>query len=224
MEVCMEKSVSNNETKAIMKLFVISDGKEMTGEVTGNRIALVVDGIGIEGVIDKRTANEIGVRIEKPYCGVSKSSGSIQLMLTKFINYLGNSGNKKAMSMLYDLYRFCSWVETRKTELASALDRYDLKIEYETFFEPTRQIKQERINELFGLILDIRKKLKAGEIDNIAYQRQIKPIRKELKLLGRDTEIDTGIIFRECFWGFGNTPMKAVSKDTVISYLRTVIT
>ncbi len=219
----MEPGLTNNEANAIKKLFVISVGKEINAEIEDNRIKLMIDGITIEGVITLRRANEISVSIEKPYKGVVKSSGSIPLIATKFFNYRGDSGTKKAMALLYAIYRFCAWAENRIDELENALNRYELRIEYETFFEPTRQLNMERIVALLDKKQILRKRLKTGEIDNLDYQRQVKTINIEMKSICTEIEIDTNEIFHECFWGYRNTPLELVDKGRAVAYLRSVI-
>lgn len=94
-----------------------------------------------------------------------------------------------------------------------------MRIEYETFSNPIRQAKMERINELEHLILNIKKRLKSDEIDNLTYQRQIRPIRKELKRIGRDIEIDSDKIFEDCFGEFKKTPLGLVRQISVVEYL-----
>ncbi|MDP3012900.1 MAG: hypothetical protein Q8M92_01570 [Candidatus Subteraquimicrobiales bacterium] len=215
----METGLNCYDKNVTKKLFILADSKEVYGEIMGDRIRLLVDEVHIEGIITSRKTNEICISITKPFDGLTECSNSIPLLLSRFLNYSGDKGNKKAMLMLYDIYKFCSYVEANLTEIATAFDRYNLKIDYETFFEPSRQQKQERIHELLNNVLAIRKKLKTGEIDNLIYQRQIKPINNELKTLGKETEIDTDRVFHECFWGYRNTPLELVSKENVVMYL-----
>lgn len=100
------------------------------------------------------------------------------------------------------------------------MGKYDLRIEYETFVEPVRQLKKERIIELGEFVLNLRKDFKLGKIDNLTYQRQVRPINKELKKLGKDIEIDTDKIFVDCFVDFKNTPLGLISQISVVEYLR----
>jgi len=172
--------------------------------IEGDQIDIMVEGISVEGRITLRDRINIAVEIINPFSGISEQSGCIPLLGLQVHNFLGKAGEERAASLLCTLYRFCRFVDEHKERLLAALYDYKYKVAYAKHFSPeARELAQRRTTTLENL-LAIRKELKEGRIDNIQYQRRIRPLNKDMKLLSKEKEIDLDAIFDKCFNSFWN--------------------
>lgn len=191
--------------------------------IEGDQIEIMVEGISVVGRITLRDRRNIAVEIINPFSGISEQSGCIPLLGWQVHNFLGKAGDERAASLLCALYRFCRFVDGHKERLLAALYDYKYKVAYAKHFSPeARELAQRRTTTLENL-LAIRKELKEGKIDNIQYQRRIRPLNKVMKLLSKKKEIDLDAIFDECFNHFWNTPVWELSRETGLAYLEEII-
>jgi len=191
--------------------------------IKGDQIEIMVEGISVVGRITLRDRRNIAVEIINPFSGISEQSGCIPLLGLQVHNFLGKAGEERAASLLCTLYCFCRFVDEHKERLLEALHNYKYKVAYAKHFsQEARELAQRRTTTLENL-LAIRKELKEGKIDNIQYQRRIKPLNKVMKLLSKEKEIDLDAIFDECFNHFWNTPVWELSRETVLNYLEVII-
>jgi len=191
--------------------------------IEGDQIDIMVEGMSVIGRITLRDRRNISVEIISPFSGISEQSGCIPLLGLQVHNFLGKAGDERAASLLCALYRFCRFVDEHKERLLEALHNYKYKVAYAKHFSPeARELAQRRTTTLENL-LAIRKELKEGRIDNIQYQRRIRPLNKVMKLLSKEKEIDLDAIFDECFNHFWNTPVWELSRETVLNYLEEII-
>ncbi len=190
--------------------------------VSGDLLQITVDGVIVTGKIIQRDKRSIGVEITSPFGGISESSGSIPLLGLQFHNYEGKAGDQRAASILCDLYRFCVYVEAHQEKLLAALADYRFKRIYAKHFSSEAVELHQRINEALQKYLDLRNELKAGSIDNLEYQRRVGPLKKEIKHLGEESEVDLDALFDEGFYRFRDTAVWQLNRETVITYLETM--
>lgn len=187
--------------------------------IDAERIEIRVEGASVVGRITLRDRRNIGVEITHPYAGISEQSGCIPLLGLQVHNFLGKAGDERAAGLLCALYRFCIYVEEHRDRLLDALIDYRYKVSYAKHFSPeARELDQRRTSALEDLMA-IRKELKAGSLDNIEYQRRIRPLSRAMKQLTEEMDVDLDTIFEECFRYFLDPALWELSRETVISYL-----
>ncbi len=187
--------------------------------ITEDILQITVDDVIVTGKIIQRDRRSIGVEIASPFNGVSESSGSIPLLGMQFHNYESKAGDQRAASILCDLYSFCVYAEAHGGKLLASLADYRFKRLYAKHFSAEAVELQQRINEALQKYLDLRQELKAGSIDNLEYQRRVRPLAKEIKHLGEVSEVDLDAIFDECFNRFRDTVVWELNREAVIAYL-----
>ncbi len=190
--------------------------------VTGDVLQITVDDVIVTGKIIQRDKRSISVEIISPFSGISESSGSIPLLGLQCHNYEGKAGDQRAAAILCDLYRFCLYAEAHREKLLAALADYRFKRIYAKHFSGDAVERQQRINESMQKYLDLRKELKACSIDNLEYQRSVRPLTKEIKHLGEESEVDQDSIFDECIIHFSDTAVWELNRETVINYLEKI--
>lgn len=114
------------------------------------------------------------------------------------------------------------YAEAHGEKLLAALADYRFKRLYAKHFSTEAVELHQRINEALQTYLDLRNELKAGTIDNLEYQRRVGPLKKEIKHLGDESEVDQDNIFDECFYRFRDTAVWDLNRETVITYLETM--
>jgi len=187
--------------------------------VNGDLIKITVDEVLVTGKIIQRDRRSIAVELVSPFGGISQSSGYIPLLASQFYNFAGSRGDDKAAGMLCALYRFCLYAQDHKDRLLAALADYKFKYLYAKHFSASAVAREQRKTEILQKLQHLRKELKAGIIDNLAYQRGLTPLRKELDQLDYESQIDTSTIFDECFSRFSEPALWELWQETVIAYL-----
>jgi len=197
--------------------------KEKSGytdlNVTVDVLQITVDDVSVTGKITQRDIRSIAVEIVSPFSGISESSGSIPLLGLQFHNYEGSAGDQRAAAILCDLYKFCLYAEAHREKLLAALADYRFKRLYAKHFSAEAVDRQQHVNEALQKYLDLRQELKAGSIDNLEYQRRVRPLTREIKHLGEVSEVDLDAIFDECFNRFRDTVVWELNREAVIAYL-----
>lgn len=187
--------------------------------IEGERIEIMVEGITVEGRITLRDRRNVGVEITHPCSGISEQSGCIPLLGLQVHNFLGKAGDERAAGLLCTLYRFCNYVEEHQDRLLEALNDYRYNVAYVKHFSPeARELDQLRTSALENFQA-IRNDLKSGTIDDIEYQRRIRPLSRAMKQLTEEVDIDLDAIFDECFRYFHDPVLWELSRETVIGYL-----
>ena len=187
--------------------------------IDGASITIAVEGVSVSGKIIFRDKRNIAVEITDPYSGISEQSGCIPLLALQYHNFLGKDGDEKAASLLSALYRFCVFADAHKDRLLTALQDYNFKLGYAKHFSPEARENEQRKLAALQELQALRKEFKAGNIDNIEYQRRLKPLNKTMKALAEESEIDLYDIFEESFKSFRDTPIQDLRYETVLTYL-----
>ncbi|MCB5253292.1 MAG: hypothetical protein RBR69_07585 [Candidatus Cloacimonadaceae bacterium] len=124
--------------------------RELAGEICGDIIKIKVDGVDVEGRFVLRERSEMKISIIKPYSGLLVESGHIPIVATQFMNYKEAYGEKKAMLMLQDMYRYCRYVHENREELRRNLKEYHPAIHFNPNPEPVKSLKQQEDFSKYG--------------------------------------------------------------------------
>lgn len=184
-----------------------------------NIIKLEVGEFKILGKITKRNWPEVEVEIMSPYQGLKWLSPAIPLGMRQFKDYSGSDGDLKAIEMLSDLYRFCKYVDENLPKLKQTLQEYEEAVHYAGNVEPRVVKKKELTRELRGEMSELRKDLKAGKIDSKDYPPLFTPLKRKVKDLMFETEVDTLRVFEKSFAAYEHTPIFKVDYEVVLEYL-----
>ncbi len=190
--------------------------------IEGDSIEITVDGIVVSGRIILRDRRNIAVEITSPYAGISESSGCIPLLGLQVYDFLGKTGDEKAAILLLALHRFCAFVDGHQDRMLAALADYKYKKAYLKYFSPEARERDQRKVEALQELQAIRKELKDGKIDSSEYQRRIRPLSKDMKLMTEEPELDLDAIFDECFNNIWKTPVWDLRRETVLAYLEVI--
>lgn len=190
------------------------------GTVDGNLVEIMVKGTKVSGQIIKRESQILGVSISSPYSGVCGWSGHIPMFALRYRNLKGEYGDYRAKTILSDIYEFCCFAEAHKQELTGCLKKYYKKIQYFKEKDKRRQQLYIELEELRQQRRVLRRALKAGEMDNIAYQKQVMPINAQIHKLKYETRIDYDAVFKAAFGHFWNSPVFNVHPTETIEFIQ----
>jgi hypothetical protein len=135
------------------------------------KIKVSFNGQKVEGEITHRSASDINVKITKPYQDVSRWL-HIPYFARSNKRFDSDLGDKIAKDLLESIYHLCTFLFENMGPLTA---------EYLKFKKRIKFLEARRVSEFFfkSKRLQLRKMLRSGRIDNIEYQRRLKPIRKE---------------------------------------------
>jgi hypothetical protein len=205
-------------------------------KIDGDHIEIEVDGVVVTGKILERRSGDITVTITSPNQGVTQQSGNVPIPLRQFRNYSGPHGTAKAAEILADLYKFCVYKEEHKRELLVTLTEFEQAVHHATYLDPITVSKKLRMDAIAGELLEIKQSFRSGSIDHLAYQRQIRPLKKEMENLAFETntdfeqlfwhdfkafeaEIDIREVFMQSFIAYEDTPVWKIRPENVIPHL-----
>ena len=162
-----------------------------TKEKMHKKIKKVIDGQKVEGEITHRSANDINVKITKPYQDVSRGL-HLPYFARSLISFDSDLGDKIAKDLLENIYHLC-------TSIFENMD--SLTDEYLKFKKRIKFLEAKRVSEFVfkSKRLQLRKLLRSGKIDNIEYQKRLTPIRKEFEKLELKKNLVWSRFFEEYF-------------------------
>jgi hypothetical protein len=155
------------------------------------KIQTTIDGQKVEGEITYRSASDINVKITNPYQDVSRGL-HIPYFARPYKSFDTELGDKIAKDMLKEIYHLCTFIFEK---MDSLLD------EYLKFKKRIKFLEAKRVSEYVfkSKRLQLRKKLRSSEIDNLEYQKRLAPIRKEYKKFERKKNLIWNGFFEEYF-------------------------
>jgi len=190
-----------------------------SGTVDGNLVEIVVKGTKVSGQIIKRESQILGVSISSPYSGVCGWSGHVPIFALPRRSLKGPYGDYRAKTILSNIYEFCCFAEAHKQELKVCLKKYYKKLRYLKEKDKRRQQLYIELEELRQQRRVLRRALKAGEMNNIAYQKQVMPINAQIHKLRYETRIDYSAVFKASFGHFWNSPLFNVHPTETIEFI-----
>lgn len=188
--------------------------------IIGDKISITVEGSPVEGRFIKRERRSICVEITSPYSGLSDCSGEYPLHALGIGDFLGEFGDRRAATILSELYRFIKFADEHRIELIDCAVAYEFLIAYETHIHPGVKAKQRKIAKLDEEIVRLKEKLKNGALDNIEYQKSLTPLKKQKDELNLSIIPDEHKIFDICFQSFAKTPVFELSMDVMLDYIK----
>ncbi|KAB2931313.1 MAG: hypothetical protein F9K24_13805 [Leptonema illini] len=130
------------------------------------------EGIRIEGRFVSRSRRGLTVEMIAPYRGYTASS-SISIFAAAFNDLSGEQGVTVARSELIDLFHRLKQIEQNREIYKKALNSYR---------QALQPILQEE-HRLQQQISDAKRRMKAGEISPVEYQRCVAPIKRQIMQL-----------------------------------------
>ena len=155
-------------------------------------VKILIDDIEIEGTAS-RLSGDYGVTIIKPYCNLSGEC-HIPYFARGLYTYEGDYGDASIRETLKELYTLGKFLVREMKNFKEKLKYYNgiiTKLSSEMMDEQEFKLKR----------IDLKKRLRDGEIDNKEYQKALSPLRKEYE------ELDSKIFDQR--WSFfeENFPM-----------------
>ena len=190
------------------------------GRVEGNTVKIEVNGLEICGELTYRGKQSLRLSIRSPYDGLSASSGYIPLFALPYYDMMGKEGDVRAMNILFRLYKSCIYIEEHLLELQKCLQTYDELYVYQRDEDETRKKGALLLEEVIQQKSSLKKALKAGELNNKDYQKQVKPIKKQISQFGGMAGIDTELIFVKAFHRYHGTPVFDLGRLEAIQLIK----
>jgi hypothetical protein len=155
------------------------------------KIQTTIDGQIVEGEITHRSARDISVKITHPYQDVSRGL-HIPYFARPYKSFDAEPGDEVAKDLLENIYHLCTFIFEN---MGSLLD------EYRKFKKRVKFLEAKRVSEYVfkSKRLQLRKKLRRSEIDNLEYQKRLASIRKEYKKFERKKNLIWNGFFEEHF-------------------------
>jgi len=156
-----------------------------------SKIHTKIDGQQVEGEITHRSASDISVKITHPHQDVSRGL-HIPYFARPYASFDSDYGDKTAKDLLKSIYRICTFLYKNMDSLVD---------EYLKFKKRVKFLEAKRVSEYVfkSRRIQLRKKLKSSEIDNLEYQKRLAPIRKEYKKFERKKNLIWNGFFEEHF-------------------------
>lgn len=144
--------------------------------IEGTHVTITIEGKPVEGEVTSLEEGDLWVEITSPYTGLQTST-HIPALARGHLSFAGpdgrinDHGTRRAEKLLEELYRFLLYLDENRTVLEQryaemterARSLADTYLSDERFAEEKRKLK---------------KQLKAGEIDNKTYQKELTPLRE----------------------------------------------
>jgi hypothetical protein len=153
-------------------------------------VKILIDDIEIEGTAS-RLSGDYGVTIIKPYCNLSGGC-HIPYFARGLYTYEGDYGDASIRETLKELYTLGKFLAREMKNLKEKLKYYNgimTKLSSEMMDEQGFKLKR----------IDLKKRLRDGEIDNKEYQKTLTPLRKEYEELGSKISDQKWSFFEENF-------------------------
>ena len=168
-------------------------------KIDGSKIVMYVDGVRLEGELLEIHTWYLTVAITSPYSGLSESNGNIPAPAKAGTDFREGQDINRAYDILKSLYYLFLKVEKEIDKIRPLLDN---------FFKESRAkydkdtLEMVRIAELKREIKKQKAKLKSRKIDNIQYQKAIKPLKEEIYDLEFKVEDEINTLFIDSFSKF----------------------
>ena len=144
--------------------------------IEGTHLTMFIDGKQVKGEITLLEKGDLCIKITSPYTG-HETSTHVPALARGHVSFtepddkLNDYGAKRAQELLEELYRFLVYFDENRTVLER---RYVEMTERargleDTFFSDERFAEEKR---------KLKMQLKAGDIDNTAYQKRLTPLRE----------------------------------------------
>ena len=153
-------------------------------------VKILIDDIEIEGTAS-RLSGDYGVTIIKPYCNLSGEC-HIPYFARGLYTYEGDYGDASIRETLKELYTLGKFLAREVKNLKEKLKYYNGNItKLSSKLMSEQEFKLKRI--------DLKKRLRDGEIDNKEYQKTLTPLRKEYEELDSKISDQRWSFFEENF-------------------------
>ena len=153
-------------------------------------VKILIDDIEIEGTAS-RLSGDYGVTIIKPYCNLSGEC-HIPYFARGLYTYEGDYGDASIRETLKELYTLGKFLAREVKNLKEKLKYYNGNItKLSSKMMSEQEFKLKRI--------DLKKRLRDGEIDNKEYQKTLTPLRKEYEELDSKISDQRWSFFEENF-------------------------
>ena len=139
------------------------------------RVRTLIDNIEVEGLVTYRSSYDYRIKIIKPFQNISGGL-HIACFARENATFKGVHGDECILSTLEELYALGKYIAKEMNTLKEELGHYNeivAKFSSELINENGRKIKQ----------IELRKRLRKGEIDNKEYLKSLSAFRKESKEL-----------------------------------------
>jgi hypothetical protein len=157
-------------------------------------VKILIDDIEVEGTAS-RSSGDYGVTITKPYCNLYGGC-HIPYFARGLYTYEGEYGDASIRATLEELYTMGTFLDIEMKNLKEKLKYYNgiiTKLSSEMMDEQEFKLKR----------IDLKKRLRDGEIDNKEYQETLTPLRKEYEELDSKILIKGGLFLKKTFqWWF----------------------
>ena len=152
-------------------------------------IKILIGNIDVEGKTTHRSNRDMGIKIIRPFQNISTGL-HIPYFSDKSFN--GDYGDERAKDLLKKLYIIGDYLDTNIDNLKEKLKPVKNII---------AQLSLEMINgdEFYRKRIELRKRLRSGEIDNKEYQKKLTPYRKEKEQLELEISQHVDAFFEENF-------------------------
>ena len=157
-----------------------------------NIVKIFVDNVEVEGKIINRTQCNIAIKIIKPFQNLSSGSHIPYFGMRPGHTFDGEYGDETAAGILEGLYYFGKYLDDNLE---------DLKEKVKILNNDIANLSKEQLteDEFKQKKKELKKRLRNGDIDNLAYQRALAPLRKEAEKLRLDLFLKTDSFFEENF-------------------------
>ena len=153
-------------------------------------VKILIDDIEIEGTAS-RLSGDYGVTIIKPYCNLSGGC-HIPYFARGLYTYEGDYGDASIRETLKELYTLGKFLAREVKNLKEKLKYYNGNItKLSSKMMSEQEFKLKRI--------DLKKRLRDGEIDNKEYQKAFTPLSKEYEELDSKIHAQRSSFFEENF-------------------------
>jgi hypothetical protein len=155
------------------------------------RIRIKIDRQKVQGEITHRSANDITVKITKPYQGVSRGM-HLPHFAASHKRFDRAFGDKVAKDLLKNIYHLCKFVFENIHSLTDRFLRTKKRIKF---------LELQGVSEWVfkGRKLQLRKLLRDGKIDNLEYQKRLTSLRKAYEKFAHKRDLIWNGFFDEYF-------------------------
>ena len=135
-----------------------------------NSFEIIIDDVQVKGEITHRSARDIAVKIISPFKGLSRSC-HIPVFGASSRSYEGEYGDSTASFLLTEIYLYCMELNKNKKVLNKSMSEFRYKTNGVLW----------RSGQLDASIHALKIKMKGGLISSVEYQKEIKPLKKQLQ-------------------------------------------
>jgi hypothetical protein len=145
----------------------------MTSTIT--IIEIHVDGVPVSGRVLERSHASIELLLVKPFGAFGLGDGRhIMAAAQRFVNFEAAHGDEVAERILRDLYGLASYLSRNETDLKERWSRFRSQLESQW------AVKVRTPSALAERKVELRKRLRGGDITSKSYEQSLKALKAEL--------------------------------------------